>query len=172
MNESFKHHMMQINNSSKPTLKQINDSFFEASERYQETLKSSEVKKFSKGQSEKVTSTNAKVTYQKDKAKFHPCILCSTAEQEANCIITFVCFDLCKAFNQITLSDTDSNKLLFLWFRNVEMGNFQNTGYHNVRLSFGLRCSPTLLMLGLHKILILDAVKDPEEIKKLKTCIC
>ena len=80
-------------------------------------------------------------------------------------------FDLRKAFNQITLSNTDSNKLLFLWFRNVEKGDFQITGYCNVRLSFGLICSPTLLMLGLYKILILDTVLDSEEIKKLKTCI-
>ena len=84
--------MMQITNSSKPTMKQINDSFFETSERYQESLKSSKVKKFSKGQSEmaQVTLTKAasgyaaKVTYHKAKVKFHLCVLCSTADQEAN----------------------------------------------------------------------------------------
>ena len=90
MNESFKQHMAQITNPSKPTLKQINDSFFEASERYQESLKSSKIKKNSKGQSENGTPSKAassyaaKVYYQKDKAKFHPCVLCSTADQEAN----------------------------------------------------------------------------------------
>ena len=75
------------------------------------------------------------------------------------------CFDLCNAFNHIALSDTDSNKLQFLWFNNVEKGNFEVVGYRNVRLSFCLRCSPTILLLGLYKILVLDAVNDPIEMK-------
>ncbi|XP_068228287.1 uncharacterized protein [Palaemon carinicauda] len=82
-----------------------------------------------------------------------------------------VCFDLCKAFNQIALSDVDANRLCFLWYKNVEKGDFTIVAYRNVRLSFGLRCSPTLLMLGLYKILILDAGHDENQLKELKRCI-
>ena len=90
MNESFKQHMTQITNSSKPTLKQINDSFFEASERYQESLKSCKFKKFHKVHTEKTTPTKsasgyaAKVTFEKEKLKFHPCVLCSTVDCDAS----------------------------------------------------------------------------------------
>ena len=43
--------------------------------------------------------------------------------------------------------------------------------FHNIRLSFGLRCSPTILLLGLFKILILDSTKDQEHLRELKECI-
>lgn len=68
-----------------------------------------------------------------------------------------LCFDLKKAFSQISLREEDSNKLLFLWYRNVDSEDFSLVAYKNVRLPFGLRCSPTLLMLALYKILVLDA---------------
>ena len=79
-----------------------------------------------------------------------------------------LCFDICKAFNQIALNDTDSNRLLFLWFKNVEREDFDIVGYRNIRLSFGLRCSPAILLLGLYKILILDAENDPDDLLELK----
>ena len=41
----------------------------------------------------------------------------------------------------------------------------------NRRLPFGLRCSPTLLMLGLYKILIVDAENDHSFIKNFKKLI-
>ena len=81
-----------------------------------------------------------------------------------------LCFDLCKAFNNLALSDTDSNRLLCLWFRNVEKEDFTVVGYRNIRLSFGLRCSPGLLLLALYKILILEVEGDdnkPLQLKKI-----
>ena len=80
-------------------------------------------------------------------------------------------FDLKKAFNQITLSECDANKLLFLWFKDISKNNFEVIGYRNLRLPFGLRCSPTLLMLVMYKILILDAETDSECLKELKKTI-
>ena len=80
-------------------------------------------------------------------------------------------YDLQKAFNQICLRDEDANRLLCLWFCNVEKGNFSLVGYRNVRLSFGLRCSPTLLLLGLFKILVVDAQNDPKHLKDLKSLL-
>ena len=65
-------------------------------------------------------------------------------------------YDLKKAFNQIALNDCDANKLTFLWFNNVQAGDFSLVAYRNLRLSFGLRPSPTILMLALYKILCLD----------------
>lgn len=79
-----------------------------------------------------------------------------------------LCFDLRKAFLQIALNDVDSNKLLFLWFRNVTKNDFALIAYKNLRLSFGLRCSPTILMLSLYKILCVDSENDNQEIKVFK----
>ena len=77
-------------------------------------------------------------------------------------------FDIKKAFLNIKLNECDMNRLCFLWFKNVEKGNFEVVGYRNVRLSFGLRCSPAILMLGLFKILMLDKSgnADLDEIKR------
>ena len=82
-----------------------------------------------------------------------------------------LCFDIKKAFNQIELNPSDQNRLLFLWGRNVKKGDFSLVGYRNVRLSFGLRCSPTILMLCLYKILVLDTEGDSEEVACLKRLI-
>ncbi|XP_068234742.1 uncharacterized protein [Palaemon carinicauda] len=82
-----------------------------------------------------------------------------------------LCFDIRKAFNQIELNPSDQNKLLFLWYRNVKKGDFSLVGYKNVRLSFGLRCSPTILMLSLYKILVLDTEGNSEEVVCLKRLI-
>lgn len=43
--------------------------------------------------------------------------------------------------------------------------------YKNLRLPFGLRCSPALLMLALYKILITDAESDLENVQKIKLLI-
>lgn len=82
-----------------------------------------------------------------------------------------LCFDLKKAFLQIELEELDQYRLLFLWFKNIEKGDFSLVTYRNVRLSFGLRCSPTLLMLAMYKILIVDASNDPPNLKLLKQSI-
>ena len=77
-------------------------------------------------------------------------------------------YDLCKAFNQISLSESDRNKLLFFWHRNVGKSDFTPVLYRNIRLSFGLPCSPFLLMVSSYKILVFDAENDDKELKLLK----
>ena len=79
-----------------------------------------------------------------------------------------LCFDLKKAFLQIELSPADQHRLLFLWYKDVTNGDYSLVTYKNVRLSFGLRCSPTILMLALYKILMIDTEKDSAEIRALK----
>lgn len=81
---------------------------------------------------------------------------------------TLLCYDLKKAFLSIALSEEDSNRLLFLWFKNVKQRDFSIVAFKNLRLSFGLRCSPTILMLGLYKILCMDVENDSEELILIK----
>ena len=80
-----------------------------------------------------------------------------------------VTFDLKKAFLQIKLNESDMNRLCFLWYRNVEKGDYTLVGYRNVRLSFGLRPSPTILMLALYHILVQkeDPDRDTQKLKNL-----
>ena len=82
-----------------------------------------------------------------------------------------LCFDLRKAFQSIALNSIDQDKLLFLWYNNVCREDFTIVGYKNVRLAFGLRCSPALLMLALYYILVLDVAGDSKEIIALKLLI-
>lgn len=77
-------------------------------------------------------------------------------------------FDLKKAFLSIGLKEADKNKLLFYWYENVREGDFRLKTYKCSRLPFGIKCSPTLLMLAMDKILVQDAKNDPKEIKDLK----
>ena len=79
-----------------------------------------------------------------------------------------LCFDLVKAFLQISLKDSDSLKLCFLWFRDVKSKDFTIECYKNVRLPFGLKCSPFILMMSLYKILIIDAKDDNSDVRDLK----
>ena len=78
-------------------------------------------------------------------------------------------FDLMKAFNMLALSESDSSRLLFFWYKNVQKGDFSLVAYKNVRLSFGLRCSPFLLMISLYHILVLRKSENDrlDELKKL-----
>ena len=77
-------------------------------------------------------------------------------------------YDIKKAFNQLSLNEIDQSRLLFFWFKNVEKQDFSLVAYRNVRLSFGLRCSPFLLMIAFYYILVLDAKNDPSELRQLK----
>ena len=77
-------------------------------------------------------------------------------------------YDLKKAFNQLALSEADQAKLLFFWCDNVKKANFSPVIYRNCRLSFGLRCSPFLLMIAMYFILLLDTDEDDDNIKQLK----
>ena len=79
-------------------------------------------------------------------------------------------FDLKKAFNMLALSDIDQARLLFFWFKNVNKGDFSLVAYKNVRLSFGLRCSPFLLMYALYHILVSQHTGD-RMLKELKVLI-
>ena len=77
-------------------------------------------------------------------------------------------YDLKKTFNQLLLNSNDQNKLLFYWYRNVDKKDYSLVVYRNVRLSFGLRCSPFLLMISLYYILVLESESDPAALKDLK----
>ena len=76
-----------------------------------------------------------------------------------------LCFDLKKAFLHIELTEQDQNKLLFLGYRNVSKGDFTLEAFKNVRFSFGLSTSPTILMVALHKLLVLDTENDRDYCK-------
>ena len=69
-------------------------------------------------------------------------------------------YDLKRAFNQVKLPEQDCDKLLFLWFRNPLKGDFRIMGYRSLRLPFGIKCAPTLLLVSMFKILIVDAEHD------------
>ena len=84
----------------------------------------------------------------------------------------FICiFDIKKAFLNIELKECDQEKLLCLWFKDIENDDFSVIAYKNVRLGFGLRPSPFILMLALHKILELDINDDDENTIKFKKLI-
>ena len=84
---------------------------------------------------------------------------------------SLLCFDLVKAFLSIALQKSDSVKLCLLWFNNVSKKDFSIVAYKNVRLPFGLKCSPFLLMICLYKILVIDTDKDSPQLKELKQAI-
>ena len=80
-------------------------------------------------------------------------------------------FDIVKAFNKISLIDMDQCRLLFLWYDNINDPNSRLIAYKNKRLSFGLRCSPAILMLSLYKVLVLDNCGTNHKLNKLKALI-
>jgi len=47
-----------------------------------------------------------------------------------------------------------------MWYNNVQKQDFRIVAYKSLRLSFGLRCSPAILMIALYKILVLDSHGD------------
>ena len=71
----------------------------------------------------------------------------------------------------VAITPVDQSKLLFLWYKNVTKNDFSIVAYKILRLPFGLRYSPTLLMLGLYKILILDAENEEQDELKMKLII-
>ncbi len=82
-----------------------------------------------------------------------------------------LCFDLVKAFLQIELKEVDQNRLLFLWYRNVQREDYEIIGYRTKRLPFGIPCSPSILMIALYKILIIDSQDNPPDIKAFKKLV-
>lgn len=77
-------------------------------------------------------------------------------------------YDIVKAFLAIELYPSDSEKLCFLWVNDAAGGDNSVVGYKMNRLMFGLRCSPTILMLTLYYILILNSSTDSPELIELK----
>jgi len=77
-------------------------------------------------------------------------------------------FDITKAFLGIKLRESDQNRLLFWWYKNVDEGDFSLIIYRNLRLPFGLRPSPSILMLALYKIMMIDVDNDCEDTITLK----
>lgn len=65
-------------------------------------------------------------------------------------------FDLVKAFLQIQIKEEDQKKLLFLWVKDVDAPNMEIQVFKFVRLMFGLRFSPNMLMTALQIILLRD----------------
>ena len=63
-------------------------------------------------------------------------------------------FDLRKAFLQLLLPEEDTKKLLFLWFRDVANNDYSIVGYRFLRVPFGARFSPFLLMSSLYYMLM------------------
>jgi len=80
-------------------------------------------------------------------------------------------FDIRKAFLGIQLRECDQNKLLCLWYKNVAKGDFSLIAFKNLRLSFGLRPSPSILMLALHKMMLIDVENDDQDTIALKRLI-
>ena len=85
LNDSFKNHLIQITNSSKPTLNEIVDKFFEASERCcRQSKKTKEIIKLSSPKASNATDHGATslavdVKYERDKA-FKPCSICTKVD--------------------------------------------------------------------------------------------
>ena len=70
---------------------------------------------------------------------------------------------------QLALPVHDQNRLCFLWYSNVDKGDYTVVGCRSKRLPFGLRFSPSFLMLSLYFILILDQTENnSSEISILK----
>ena len=73
-------------------------------------------------------------------------------------------YDLEKAFVQLCLKPEDTEKLHFLWFKDVTKGDKSIVTYRFKRVPFGLRFSPYLLMMALFIILVLCvAICEPRE---------
>jgi hypothetical protein len=82
-----------------------------------------------------------------------------------------IIFDLVKAFLQIQIAKSDQNKLYFLWFKDVHVKSPEIQIFKFLRLPFGLRFSPSMLMTGLQIILLKDTEGDCENLRELKKAI-
>ena len=78
-----------------------------------------------------------------------------------------IIFDLMKAFLQIALPEVDQSRLLLLWYRDVTKADFTLQYYKAKRLPFGIPCSPSILMLAIYKLLILDPKDNHEYLRNL-----
>ena len=79
-------------------------------------------------------------------------------------------YDISKAFHRLAVSDHNSSKLLFYWYRDIANKDFTPVVFRMRRLVFGHSCSPFLLTCALYKMLLLEPEhgEESEEVKKLK----
>lgn len=77
-------------------------------------------------------------------------------------------YDLVKAFLMIAMNKVDQSRLLLMWYRNVAKGDFTIVHYKAMRLPFGISCAPSLLMLALYKILVLDDDECDRDVTRLR----
>lgn len=80
-------------------------------------------------------------------------------------------FDIKRAFLNINLKPIDQDKLLILWYNNVHDPHSELCAFKYLRLPFGLKCSPNLLMLCLYRVLVDNACQDNAQLKELKTLL-
>lgn len=66
-----------------------------------------------------------------------------------------IIFDLVKAFHMIRLHEEFTKKLYFLWFKDIKSKKLDVAAFRFLRLPFGMRFSPSVLMMALYIILIL-----------------
>ena len=78
-------------------------------------------------------------------------------------------FDIKKAYCQIGLNESDQNKMLFLWIK--DLNKKEVVLYRNKRLTFGAKCAPTILIASLYYILIMQTENDAPRLKILKRLI-
>ena len=76
-------------------------------------------------------------------------------------------YDLCKAFLQICLREEDTYKFLFLWYKDVSNSDFEKVCYRQLRVPFGTRFSPTLLIMALYIMLVLNANVQNSKTKEI-----
>ena len=60
---------------------------------------------------------------------------------------------------------------MFLWLKNPTTDDFSLTAFKNFRLSFGLCCSPSHLLLALYKLLVSDARDDSPKLQNFNYSI-
>ena len=81
-------------------------------------------------------------------------------------------YDLEKAFLQLCLTEQDSQKLHFLWFKDILNEDFDIVPYKFERLPFGLRFSPFLLMMTIYYILIINNADIDQNISNMLFNLC
>ena len=81
-------------------------------------------------------------------------------------------FDISKAFHRLCISDENSSKFLFYWFKDIDGGDYTPVVYRSKKVIFGMSVSPYLLQCSLYKMLVIDSDStDSRELKDLKNRI-
>ena len=76
-------------------------------------------------------------------------------------------FDLEKAFLQLCLRPTDTDKFFFLWYDNFCSASRKLVTYRFLRVPFGMRFSPFLLLISLYIILILNGHEENIKLREM-----